>query len=134
MLKALAPLLFLAFLATSCSTPQSTSVMRFNEQERADLIVRYYSDDTNYVLKPEAKDGPFLSVLKKDRVLDLAKQQPSRELAVIVLINRGSEGESELVQQKWSNLLMEVGYQRVVFLRAMKGMQINGLPVLASGG
>ena len=42
--------------------------------------------------------------------------------------------EANTVQAKWRSLLTEAGYQRVVFLRANGGMQINGLPLLASGG
>ena len=30
--------------------------------------------------------------------------------------------------------LTEAGYQRVVFLRATRGWDVNGLPVLAKGG
>jgi hypothetical protein len=55
-------------------------------------------------------------------------------LAVVVMIDRGSEREVEFVRQKWEGLLTEAGYQRVVFLRASKGMDIKGLPVLAYGG
>ena len=134
MIKISASLLFVLVLATSCSTPRTSAQARFNEQERANLVVRYYTDDTSYLLKPAAKDGPFLAVLKKDAILAVAKQQPSRELAVIVMIHHGGDWEVEAVRQKWSAQLTEAGYQRVVFLRAAKGMNINGLPVLAYGG
>jgi hypothetical protein len=80
------------------------------------------------------KDGPFLSVLKKDAVLNVAKRQPGRDLAVVILIHYAADAEASMVRNKWRNLLTEAGYQRVVFLRANGGMQINGLPLLASGG
>ena len=134
MMKASASLLFVALLATSCSTPRTGPTVRFTEQEQANLVVRYYTDDTSYVLKPLKTDGPFLSVLKRDAVIDVAKQQPDRQLAVVILIHYAAEAEAARVQSKWRSSLAEAGYQRVVFLRASGGMQINGLPLLASSG
>jgi len=133
MLKVSASLLFVLLLTTACSTPWASRVVRFNQQEQANLVVRYYTDDTSYVLKPAKTDGPFLAVLNKDAVLDVAKQQPRRELAVVILIHYRAEGAAEAVKRNWVSLLKEAGYQRVVFLRASTSMQINGLPVLASG-
>lgn len=134
MIRALASLLFLALLTTSCSTPRAARVQRFNEHDYANLVVRYYTDDTSYVLKPAATDGPFLSVLNKEAVLEVAKRQPGRQLAVVIMIHHGAQSEVERVRHKWEDLLTAVGYERVVFLRASKGMQVNGLPVLANGG
>ena len=133
-MKVPASLLFVLLLATSCSTPQFASTARFTEQEQANLVVRYYTDDTSYVLKPAQTDGPFLSILKKNAVLDVAKRQPGRDLAVVILIHYAAETEAAMVKTKWRSLLGEAGYQRVVFLRANGGMQINGLPLLANGG
>jgi hypothetical protein len=134
MIKLSASFLFVALLATSCSTPQRAQEERFGEQERANLIVRYYTDDTSYLLKPEARDGQFLAVLNKDTVVEVARQQAARELAVVVLIHYGTESQAEAVKRKWKGLLTEAGYQRVVFLRGRTGMRVDGLPVLASGG
>jgi hypothetical protein len=134
MIRACVSLTFLALLATSCSTPQAARQVRFHEQEQANLVVRYYTDDTSYVLKPVATEGPFLAVLNKDAVLDVARQQPSRQLAVVILIHYGADSETEAVKSKWSNLLTGIGYQRVVFLHASRGLQIEGLPILANGG
>ena len=131
MIRVSASLLLVLLLATACSTSR---MGRFNEQEQANLVVRYYTDDTSYVLKPAKTDGTFLAVLNKDAVLDVAKQQPGRELAVVILIHYRAQSEADSVRQNWVKLLKEVGYQRVVFLRASGSMQINGLPVLAGGG
>jgi hypothetical protein len=131
MLKVAASLLFVVFLATACSTPRTA---RFSEQDRADLIVRYYSEDTSYVVKPAQTEGQFLSIFKQDAVLDVAKQQPGRKLAVVILIRYNTESEAEAVKRNWVTKLTQVGYQRVVFLRGMSGHRINGLPILASSG
>jgi hypothetical protein len=134
MMKLSASLLFLVLLVTACSTPRTSPMARFNEQENASLIVRYYTDDTSYVLKPARTDGPFLSILRKDAVLNVAKQLPGRELAVVILIRYTDESQDAAVRHQWANLLTEAGYQRVVFLRGLGGMRVNGLPILAQGG
>jgi hypothetical protein len=119
-------LLFVGLLATACSTPKA----RFNEQAQADLIVRYYTDDTSYVLKPAKTDGRFLGVLKKGAVLDVAKEQPGRQLAVVILIHYRAAPEGAKVKAEWTKLLTDLGYQRVVFLLAQGSMQVDGLTVL----
>lgn len=131
MIRISASLLFVLFLATACSTLRTS---RFSEQDRADLIVRYYSDDISYVLKPTKTEGSFLAILDKDAVLKVAKQQPGRELAVVILIHYRAESAAAAARNDWATLLKEVGYQRVVFLRSSGGTQINGLQILASGG
>jgi hypothetical protein len=133
MIRVAASLLFVVFLATACSTPRTPPVARFYEQEKANLIVRYYTDDTSYVLKPAMTEGSFLSVLKQDAVVNVAKQQPDRQLAVVILVHYTSEGQAAKVKAKWTNLLTAAGYQRVVFLHALGGIQVNGLPILAVG-
>jgi hypothetical protein len=132
MLKVAASLVFVLLLGTSCSTPGTAQMARFQEQEQANLVVRYYTDDTSYVLKPQKTDGPFLSILDKRAVLDVAKQQSGRQLAVVILIHYADDGQAAAVKHEWRGLLTNVGYQRVVFLRGMNGMRVNGLPVLAS--
>jgi hypothetical protein len=134
MIRISSSLLLAALLLTSCAAPgkRAAAPPRFNEAERANLIVRYYTDNTSYVLKPAATDGTFLSVLNKDAVLALAKQQPGRQLAVVALIHYGSDSQADAVKQDWTKRLTEAGYKRVVFLRASNGMRMNGLPILAS--
>lgn len=131
------PVMLVALLFTSCALhPASpySALPRFNEAEQADVIIRYYSDETSYLLKPAMTEGAFMTILKKDAVLALAKQQPGRQLAVVLLIHYTDEGKAEAVKKDWTSLLTQTGYRRVVFLRALNGMQVNGLPVLAGGG
>ena len=136
MIRIWAPLLLVALFATSCATTQepASAVAQFTEEEQADLIIRYYSDDTSYVLKPAMTDGSFLTILKKDAVLALAKKQPGRQLAVVALIHYVEERQAKAVKHNWTQLLTQAGYRRVVFLRARNSMKMNGLPILASGG
>lgn len=132
-MKVSASLLCVMLLATACSTPQTSPVVRFNEQEKANLIVRYYSDDISYLLKPEQTDGRFLSILNKDAVVEVAKAQSGRELAVVILIHYPAESEAAKVKVQWTSRLTGLGYQRVVFLHGLNSMQVNGLPVLDPG-
>ena len=136
MIRTLAPLSLVMLMLTSCATSRNpiAALPRFSEEAQADLIIRYYSDDTSYVLKPVTTEGPFLTIFKKDAVLALAKQQPGRQLAVVALIHYGTESQADAVKHDWTNLLTEAGYRRIVFLRARNSMKVNGLPVLASGG
>jgi hypothetical protein len=136
MIRTSTSLLLVLLWLTSCATSRDpvAGLPRFSEEDQASLIIRYYCDDTSYVLKPTAKDGPFLTVLNKDGVLALAKQQPDRQLAVVVLIHYKSGGQADAVKQDWTNLLTGAGYRRVVFLHASHGMNVHGLPVLANRG
>lgn len=131
MMKVSASLLVIMLLATACSTSRTPPVVRFHEQDQANLIVRYYTDETSYVLKPQQTEGPFLSVLRRDDVVKVAKQMPGRELAVVILVYYPYHGEADAVKSKWTGLLTGLGYQRVVFLGGYGGKQVNGLPVLA---
>jgi len=121
-------------LLTACATPQQTDVVasRFNEEGNADIVIRHYSREVNRVLKPLQMDGPYISTFDRGSVLDFAKQQSGRELAVVILLRSNT---SEELKQSWIKILKEVGYKRIVFLRADKpGQKINGLPVLNSFG
>ena len=134
MTKVFASLLSIALLATACSTPRASRVVRFHGQDQANLIVRYYSDETSYLLKPQKRDGAFLSILRCDDVVKVAKQLPGRELAVVILVHYPCESEADAVKSKWKGLLTGLGYQRVVFLSGYGGKHVDGLPILAQGG
>ena len=133
-MKFTASLLLVMLLATACSTPRTSQVVRFHEQDQANLIVRYYTDDTSFVVKPQKTDGPFLSIFRRDDVLDVAKQQPGRELAVVILIHYPTQDATDAVKTKWTGLLTGLGYQRVVFLSGYGGKAVDGLPILAQVG
>ena len=79
MMRLSALLVCTALLATACSTPRNSSFARFDEQEQANLIVRYYTDDTSYLLKPANDRRRVPNGPKKDAILNLAKQQPGRD-------------------------------------------------------
>jgi len=116
-----------SFFWTSCGTPSAPSRPPFNEEDKADIVIRFYSDQVSRILKPKQMEGAFLTSFEFKQVLELAKQQPGRELAVVILIFFNADDEVKL---KWLDSLHGLGYRRVVFLRAENGMQINGLTIL----
>ena len=118
-------------LLTSCSTPYDRLKQepKFHEANNADIVIRYYSENISRILKPLQIEGPFLTSFDRGGVLDLAKQQAGRELAVVVLLQFNA---SDRVKQSWLAPLSQLGYKRVVFLRAEEGMKVNGLSILSN--
>ena len=129
MTRQLAFLLLGMILFTSCSTtrPAAATGQRFNEENNADIVIRYYSDGVNRVLKPLQMEGPFLSTFDRGGVLAVAEQQSGRQLAVVILLRLNASNE---VKQGWTKTLAGAGYKRIVFLRAEKNLKINGLRIL----
>ncbi len=109
---------------------EESTAPKFTEEQRANIVIRYYSESISRVIKPLQAEGPFLSSFDKEAVVDLAKQQAGRELAVVILIRYNN---LDSVKQQWVKRLTGVGYQRVVFLQG-DGMKINGLSILDNPG
>lgn len=103
---------------------------KFAEEEAADFIVRYYSDETSYVLKPPMMNGIYRSIYDRPLALKLAAQQPGRQLAVVVLVHYPTTEGEEAIKLAWVNDLKRLGYQRIVFLRGGNKMTVKKLPVL----
>ena len=104
----------------------------FTEADRADVIIRYYTDETSYMLKPLRMDGAFRSTFDRTAALKLAADQPHRDLAAVVLIHYIKPGQEAEVRDAWVADLTRLGYKRVVFLLGNNKMQANGLPVIAA--
>ena len=110
----------------------SKTSTRFTEEEDADFIVKYYSDQTSYLLKPAMMDGAFRSVCDRALALKVAEKQPRRELAAVILVHYPTAASEEPPKLAWLKDLRALGYQRVVFLRGTKKMEVNGLTILES--
>jgi hypothetical protein len=52
----------------------------------------------------------------------------------VVLIHYLSESQDKAVKQDWTSCLTKTGYKRIVFLRGLNSMKVNGLAVLANEG
>ena len=98
------------FQLTSCSTPSPVAnAPRFTEEEAADFIARYYTDETSYALKPAMNDGAFRSICDRALLLKLAGQQPRRDLAVVVLVHYPSEERENSAKLAWAKDLEGAG-------------------------
>jgi hypothetical protein len=128
--RAYALLLGLALLSSCSTSTPVASQPRFTEADAADFIAKYYSDQTSYVLKPVTMGGSYQTICDLPLLLKLARQQPGRGMAVIVLVHYVTAGSEEPVRLALANELTGLGYRRIVFLRGGNGMQVNGLPVL----
>jgi hypothetical protein len=133
--------------------PQPPGNVRFvtpEDVDRADLIVRYNSDSTSFVVRPAQKETigehVFYSILQRAEVLKLAAEQPRRELAIVVLphfslrtsdstaMSRSSEDARPEWQWNLGTLVSELGkagYQRFIFCEGGRKVdQVAGLRIL----
>jgi hypothetical protein len=108
----------------------------FAEAEQADFIVKYFSDQVSYMVKPPKvetlEEYRFQAFLSRHVVLKIADERSRRELAVVELMHYQGTGPEEAAKLGWINDLKGLRYKRLVFLRGdAKTMQANRLPVLA---
>ncbi len=104
---------------------------RFREEKNAGIVIRYYREDTSYVLKPLLMDGQFRTICDRDFVLRLATKQLQRDLAVVMLVHYDDQAVEDAVKLGWVKDLQKLHYRRIVFLRADTEMHANGLPIIA---
>jgi hypothetical protein len=121
-------------LLTACSTSGPGKASRFHEEANADVIVRYFSDQTSYVLKPAKLEGEFQSMFSRDEVLNLIQGQAGRDLAVVVLGRYGVKSMQTKVLGDWDHALADMGFRRRVFLQGGNSSKVAGLPVLEDVG
>lgn len=114
---------------TSCSTTGKSP--KFQSQEQADLVFRYYSDQVSHALKPELKQGPFFSILTWPEMAQVAQQQPKKDLAVVILGCYAQTNVEAEVKQRLTTTLKTSGYSHVVILRSYDSRLdiINGLDI-----
>jgi hypothetical protein len=118
--------------ATTSSRPPAPAAKstKFAEEQSADFIARYYSDEASYALKPLKMEGQYKTICDRALLLKLAGEQPRHELAVVVLVHYAIAGTEDAVKLAWVKDLTGLGYRRIVFLRGGSSMQVSGLPIL----
>ena len=129
----LLPLLLFCSCATShrlANCSMDTGI-RFHEQTDTDVVVRFLGWRSISITKPDTSEDNFLPIytlLDVERVLS----QPgiARRNAAVVC-GYAYEPQQEAEQQEiWGALFGELGFQNVVFLRAGRGENLNGLTVI----
>jgi len=122
-----------AMLITSCATHTDSMTVgrKFNEENIASLIIRYSSDKTIYLLKPDTHDGLFYRILDRQQLCDAASNtQLDRDLAVVVIGYSRDPIIERQIRQGWIGTLANLNYRRVVFLRANDSDPVNTLRVV----
>jgi hypothetical protein len=105
--------------------------VRFKEEKHANVVIRYYSDETSYMIKPLKMEGPFRTICDRQYVLQLAAEQPKHDLGVVMLVHYDDLAREEAVKAGWVEDLRKLHYQRIVFVRADYEMHANGLPIIS---
>lgn len=82
------------------------------------------------MLKPEKLEGSFRSLLSKEQVLEIARQNQGRDLAVVVIGIYPTKAEEDLVMQGWLEPLKAMGYRQTLFLRGGRELEVKGLPIV----
>lgn len=127
----LAALAGIAVLACSCATHQQALGPKFRDASAADVVIRYSSDSTIFMWKPDGREGPFYRIFNRQEICDeIARREGTRNLAVVVLnYHRFRELEHQ-VKQAWVDDLSRLQFSRVIFVRANDTDQVNGMRIV----
>lgn len=129
-------LLCVTGLLVSCSAPsthRANSPRLFHEEKAADVVLHFYQWDSIYLLKPDSRQDGFLPLLNREGIArEVNRQGVGRNLAVVMVGFLHNTDPNGPVVREWETLLAELGFRRVVILRAgaKKGNGIDGLPIL----
>jgi len=135
------PVLALLF-ATACTSPKldpkpmnqvdDSHCLPFHEAKSANLVLEYYRPDTIYMKRPDAHEGPFLTIFTRANIASEVKQRVTEHgCAAIVLGYMYSPEQEKALFKDWEAVMRDCGFQRIVFLRAGRTKnKIDGLPVL----
>jgi hypothetical protein len=118
---------------TSCATAPGEHALgpKFQEAHAANLVLRYSSDQTIFMLKPDGHDGPFYRIFTREEVCALDAQRIGRrDLAVVLLGFSRAPILERRIRDSWVASLGSLNYRRVIFLRSADHDQINGLRVI----
>lgn len=102
----------------------------FKEAKAANFEVRFNTWDSITITKPDTREAGFLPVLQLSELGEqIAKHNPGRELAVVVVVNNYSESQAAAIGARMKGHLAAHGFKRVVALRGSDTVPIAGLPV-----
>lgn len=121
-------------LFSACSsmpTSQSNALPRFHEEATTDVVVEFPGWQAIAITKPNTDQGGFRNFLTRPQVeQQLAKLPVRHNLAVVAYRFNYSQKDQAEHQEAWSGIFKKLGFQRVVFVRAIQDRQINGALVL----
>ena len=105
---------------------------RFHDEAAASLIVRYSSENTVFMLRPDGHEGPFQRIFSREELCGAVAGQPGeRGLAVVIINHYRMRDLEQQAEQRWVESLNRLNYRRVVFLRGNGRGNINGLRIVS---
>jgi len=124
----------LLLTATFCvNTPQTAAAgsARFHESKSADVALVFSSWDTILLTKPDSHENGFYPILTRENVVSkINHYSTGHDLAVVTLNDVKDPQEQAAIIHDWETLLGNCGFHRVVFLRAGRSNNIDGLPIV----
>src|SRR6266536_6435920 len=119
-------------LLSSCASTQPGSRARFHQEADSDAIVRFSTWDLITICKPDTRADCFLPMYRLTEAEKvLARPEFPHRLAVVIYGSFFSLSQEADLQLKWAATFSNLGYQRLVFLRAgWQQNQVNGLSVI----
>lgn len=131
-------LMLIVLLVSGCATQSvhQSSRDKYWEGAFTDVVIHFQTWDSILVLRPDVRDAGFLRQFNRNEVKSLLKSDRVKgDLAAVVVTEAYLLGDSFApLASEWQALLQECGFQRVVFLRAGMGSEINGLAILHDSG
>lgn len=116
---------------SSMQSGQSAALRRFHEEAACDVVVEFPGWQAIAITKPDTDQGGFRSFFTRaEAEQKLAKLPVNRHLAVVAYRFNYSEKDQVEHQQAWGAIFKKLGFQRVVFVRALEDRHINGAIVL----
>ena len=105
---------------------------KFYEEADANLIVRYSSENTVFMLRPDGHEGPFQQIFTRQELCDKVAVQPGERNLAVVIINHYFMRDLELqVKAGWRENLNQLHFRRIVFLRGNDRGNVNGLRIVS---
>jgi len=116
----------------SCTLSSDKHSKKFGEEQFANLIIRYSTDETIYLIKPDAHEGEFFRIFDRNQIYAEAEKIGGPRLLAVVLIDYmyGTHVEHEIIDG-WAASFKELNFERVVFLRSHNHHSPNGLRIIA---
>jgi hypothetical protein len=131
-------LVLIVLLVSGCATQsvQQSSRAKYRESAFTDVVIHFHAWDSILVLRPDVREAGYLRQYDRNEVIKLLQSDRVKgDLVAVVVTEAYLLGDHfTALASEWQALLQECGFQRVVFLRAGMGSEINGLAILHDSG
>jgi hypothetical protein len=125
--------LFACLTVSGCySPPQGKDTAQlFHEADSVNVVLRFYTWNTFYIVQPNFREGGFLRPLKSRDLGGAFSSLKLRRDMAVVLIGTSYRGVNLTRSvDDWKVVLAQHGFRRVVFLRDNDENKLDGLPII----